>query len=102
DALVGVRSTARLFGDRTKQWLIYLYGGALVLIASAFASAQVPLPAMAGLVAAAVHMMRQIRVLDIDDPDHCLRLFKSNSTVGWLIFIGLMAGGIWATLRIYV
>lgn len=102
DALVGVRSTARLFGDRTKQWLIYLYGGALVLIASAFASAQVPLPAMAGLVAAAVHMMRQIRVLDIDDPDQCLRLFKSNSTVGWLIFIGLMAGGIWATLRIYV
>jgi 4-hydroxybenzoate polyprenyltransferase len=29
DALVGVRSTARLFGGRTKQWLYSLYGGAL-------------------------------------------------------------------------
>lgn len=102
DALVGVRSTARLFGDNTKEWLIYLYGGALVLFASAFTLAQVPLPAMAGLLAAAAHMIRQIRVLDIDDPDQCLRLFKSNSTIGWLIFIGLMAGGAWGALRIYL
>ena len=99
DALVGVRSTARLFGDRTKEALIWLYGGALVLFASAFSIAQVPFPAFAGLLAAALHMIRQVRVLDIDDPDQCLRLFKSNSTVGWLIFIGLMAGGLWASAR---
>ena len=37
DALVGVRSTARLFGDNTKSWLVGLYGGALVLFAGAFA-----------------------------------------------------------------
>jgi 4-hydroxybenzoate polyprenyltransferase len=102
DALVGVRSTARLFGDRTKEALVYLYGGALILFASAFTVAQVPLPAMAGLIAAAAHMIRQIRVLDIDDPDQCLALFKSNTAVGWLIFIGLMAGGAWAALRIYL
>src|SRR5215216_7869662 len=29
DAIVGVRSTARLFGDDTKSWLVGLYGGAL-------------------------------------------------------------------------
>ena len=29
DALVGVRSTARLFGEHTKAWLIGLYAGAL-------------------------------------------------------------------------
>ncbi|TKT81117.1 4-hydroxybenzoate octaprenyltransferase [Aquamicrobium sp. LC103] len=98
DALVGVHSTARLFGDRTKQWLIGLYGGALLLFAVAFAKAEVPMPALAGLLAAGVHMARQIRVLDIDDPDQCLKLFKSNSVVGWLIFLGLLGGGVWAAI----
>jgi 4-hydroxybenzoate polyprenyltransferase len=98
DALVGVRSTARLFGANTKWWLVRLYGGALMLFAIAFALARVPLPALAGLVAAGVHMARQVRVLDIDDPDQCLRLFHSNKMVGWLIFIGLLAGGLWASL----
>ena len=98
DALVGVRSTARLFGDKTKQWLVALYGGALLFFVVAFANAAVPMPALAGLVAAAAHMARQIRVLDIDNPDQCLALFKSNSVVGWLIFLGLMGGGVWATV----
>ena len=98
DALVGVRSTARLFGERTKPALIALYGGALLFFGVAFASAEVPMPALAGLVAAGAHMVRQIRVLDIDDPDQCLKLFKSNSTVGWLIFLGLVGGGVWATI----
>jgi 4-hydroxybenzoate polyprenyltransferase len=43
-------------------------------------------------------MAQQIRTIDIDDPDQCLKLFKSNSIVGWLIFVGLLAGGIWASL----
>ena len=99
DALVGVKSTARLFGDSTKSWLIGLYGGALILMASAFSAAQVPVPAMAGLLAAAAHMARQIAVLDIDDPEQCLRLFKSNNVVGWLIFLGLVGGGVWVALK---
>jgi 4-hydroxybenzoate polyprenyltransferase len=99
DAIVGVRSTARLFGENTKSWLAGLYGGALMLFALAFAAAEVPLPALAGLVAAGAHMARQIAVLDIDDPDQCLRLFKSNGVVGWLIFAGLLGGGVWQALK---
>ncbi|MBX3576033.1 MAG: 4-hydroxybenzoate octaprenyltransferase [Rhizobiaceae bacterium] len=99
DALVGVRSTARLFGDETRSWLVWLYGGALVLFAMAFALAEAPLPAMAGLLAAGTHMARQIATLDIDDPAQCLRLFKSNSVVGWLIFAGLVAAGIWTAVK---
>ena len=72
DELAGVRSTARLFGERTRLWLIGLYGGALLLFAGAFAAAQVPMPALAGLVAAGAHMWRQIRALDIDDPTSAL------------------------------
>ncbi len=96
DALVGVRSTARLFGARTKMALVCLYGLALALFATAFALAALPLLAYLGLAAAAAHMAFQIRTLDIDDPDQCLRLFKSNSTIGWLTFLGIVAGGLWA------
>jgi 4-hydroxybenzoate polyprenyltransferase len=99
DAIVGVRSTARLFGDATKQWLAVLYGGALLCFAVAFAIVQAPLPAMAGLIAAGFHMARQIMALDINNPEQCLRLFRSNGTVGWLIFAGLLLGGAWAWLK---
>ncbi|GAA2860872.1 4-hydroxybenzoate polyprenyltransferase [Aminobacter niigataensis] len=99
DALVGVKSTARFFGENTKSWLVGLYAGALMLFATAFAIAQVPMPALAGLVAAGIHMARQITSLDIDDPDQCLRLFRSNGQVGWIIFIGLLCGGAWVALK---
>jgi 4-hydroxybenzoate polyprenyltransferase len=99
DAIVGVRSTARLFGDSTRSWLIALYGGALVLFAGAYAAAAVPMPALAGLLAAGAHMWRQVRRLDIDDPAQCLKLFKSNGVVGWLIFLGLLAGSLWVALK---
>jgi 4-hydroxybenzoate polyprenyltransferase len=99
DAIVGVRSTARLFGDDTKWWLSALYAMALALFASAFNVAGVPPLAFAGLLAAAVHMTRQIVALDIDNPDQCLKLFKSNNTVGWLIFAGLIGGALWVALK---
>jgi 4-hydroxybenzoate polyprenyltransferase len=99
DALVGVRSTARLFGDKTRYWLIGLYGAALMLFTAAFAVAAVPMPALAGLLAAASHMTRQIRSLDIDDPDQCLKLFKSNTIVGLLIFLGLAFGAVWVWVK---
>jgi 4-hydroxybenzoate polyprenyltransferase len=99
DALVGVRSTARLFGVRTKEALLVLYGGALALFLAAFATADVPFPALAGLLAAGAHMYRQIVTLDIDNPTECLRLFKSNNMVGLLIFLGLVAGSVWVVVK---
>jgi 4-hydroxybenzoate polyprenyltransferase len=44
-------------------------------------------------------MARQIAVLDIDNPDQCLRLFRSNNQVGWLIFLGLIGGAVWVALK---
>ncbi|OQM74946.1 4-hydroxybenzoate octaprenyltransferase [Manganibacter manganicus] len=99
DAIVGVRSTARYFGENTKSWLVGLYGGALICFAFAFASAQVPLVSLAGLIAAGAHMARQIAVINIDDPDQCLKLFKSNNQVGWLIFLGLIGGALWVAMK---
>lgn len=90
DALVGVRSTARLFGENTKAWLIGLYGVTLVLLLVAYAVAGVGLLAYLGLAVAAVMFAWQILVLDINNADQCLSLFKSNSRVGAVIFLGLL------------
>ena len=99
DALVGVRSTARLFGSHTKKALMVLYALAIGFFAAAFATAAVPMPALAGLLAAGLHLFRQIKALDIDNPNQCLALFKSNNMVGLLIFLGLIGGAFWISLR---
>ena len=92
DELIGVRSTARLFGDRTKAWLIAIYSGSVVLMVLSYALAGASWPAFAGLGVAALMLGRQIVVLDIEDGDQCLALFKSNNRVGWVVFAGLAAG----------
>ena len=91
DALVGVRSTARLFGEKTRHWLIGLYGLTLFLLFVAFALAGVGVLAYAGLAVAAGMFAYQIRVRDIDDPAQCLALFKFNNKVGAILFLGLLA-----------
>ena len=90
DELIGVRSTARLFGDRTKIWLVGLYGAALVLMFLAFALAGAGGVAFLGLLVAGGMFAYQIVVLDINDAAQCLTLFKSNSKVGGIIFLGLL------------
>lgn len=90
DALIGVRSTARLFGERTAQWLIGLYSLTVVLIALAFWLSGVGLVAWLGLVVAAMMLAWQIATLDIDDPEQCLALFKFNGVVGLILFAGLV------------
>ncbi len=88
DALVGVRSTARLFGSWTKVALVVLYSGATVLFALAAAFADAGLFAFAGIALGALHLFWQIVVLDIDDGDQCLKLFRSNDLYGWIVFAG--------------
>ncbi|MDP2119776.1 MAG: 4-hydroxybenzoate octaprenyltransferase [Hoeflea sp.] len=91
DALVGVRSTARLFGENTKPWLVAFYGIFAALAAASFVLTSVAWPAYAGLAVAVILLIWQIRVIDIDDADQCLKLFKANSRVGLIVFAGLIA-----------
>ncbi len=90
DALIGVKSTARLFGPRTRQALVIFYGLAVVLIGAAFRLADAHWPAWLGLAIFAAHLAWQISRLRIDDPVLCLRVFKSNRDAGLLLFAGLM------------
>jgi 4-hydroxybenzoate polyprenyltransferase len=94
DALIGIKSTALLFGERTHQALIVFYGLAVVLIGVALALAGARLPAWMGLAAFAVHLVWQIRSLKIGDPALCLRLFQSNRDAGFLLFAGLLVDAV--------
>ena len=90
DALIGVKSTARLFGARTHAALLVFYGLAVVLIGVALVFAGVRAPAWIGLAVFAAHLVRQIRRLRIGDPALCLKIFKSNRDAGLLLFAGLV------------
>ena len=98
DALVGVRSTARLFGSQTKPALIVLYALATLLFGLAAVFADAGPAAFAGILAGAIHLLWQIVVLDIDDGDQCLKLFRSNGTYGWIVFGGFVADALIASL----
>ena len=90
DAIIGVRSTALLFGAKTKPALVAFFTGAVVLIGIAGMLAGARWIFALGLLAFAGHLAWQVRRLDIDDPDLCLKLFRSNRDAGLILFAGLM------------
>ncbi len=90
DALIGVKSTARLFGAQTRRALIVFYGLAVILIAVAISLTGAGAFAWIGLAAFAAHLGWQIARLDIGDSALCLRVFKSNRDAGLLLFAGLL------------
>jgi 4-hydroxybenzoate polyprenyltransferase len=94
DALIGIKSTARLFGTRTHRALVVFYTLAVALIGVALLLAGAGWPAWAGLIAFAAHLAWQIRRLDISDPALCLRVFKSNRDAGLLLFAGLLVDAV--------
>ncbi|ETR78525.1 4-hydroxybenzoate polyprenyltransferase [Afipia sp. P52-10] len=91
DALIGVKSTALLFGANTPRMLALFYSVAVVLIGVSIWFARGGWLAGLGLLAFAAHLAWQVRAIRIDDPALCLRLFKSNRDAGLLLFAGLAA-----------
>ena len=90
DALIGIKSTALLFGERTKPMLALFYMLAVMLIAAAGWNAGAGLIFALGLAAFATHLAWQVFCLDIDDPALCLAVFKSNRDAGLILFAALV------------
>ncbi len=98
DALIGVKSTALLFGANTRRWLLAFLVLSVVLMALAVVMALLPrdslaalLLGLAGVWAFGWHLTWQLLRLDQDDPDNCLRLFRSNRDAGLLPALFLAA-----------
>jgi 4-hydroxybenzoate polyprenyltransferase len=90
DALIGIKSTALLFGERTKTMLALFYALAVALIALAGWRAGGGVVFVLGLGAFAAHLAWQVARLDIHDPVLCLVVFKSNRDAGLILFAGLV------------
>ena len=101
DALIGVKSTARLFGDRTRPWLRGFLMVSVVLMAAAVLAALLPLGrplqlavALGGVWGFGWHMAWQLARLDTHDPARCLMLFRSNRDAGLIAALFLAAAAL--------
>jgi 4-hydroxybenzoate polyprenyltransferase len=95
DALVGVKSTARLFGEHVKPAVATLYAGAFVLWNAAM------LLAGGGIVFAALSLLAaallawQVWTVDAGAPDNPRARFYSNHYVGIILALALLAEWVW-------
>jgi 4-hydroxybenzoate polyprenyltransferase len=94
DLLIGIKSTALLFGERTRPMLASFYAAAVVLIAIAGFIAGGGFVFALGIIAFAAHLAWQVTRLDIGDPAHCLMLFKSNRDAGLILFGAMLIDSI--------
>jgi 4-hydroxybenzoate polyprenyltransferase len=93
DTLAGVRSTARLFGRGAKRLIAVSYVAAALLFAVSFWLADTDIIAFVGLALGTAHLAWQVNTLDTENPDRCLRLFRSNRDYGWILFLGILVDG---------
>ncbi|MDO8881390.1 MAG: 4-hydroxybenzoate octaprenyltransferase [Pseudotabrizicola sp.] len=98
DALIGVKSTARLFGTHTGWWLKLFLLATVALMALAVMMALLPARdplqltvALAGVWAFGWHMVRQMARLNVDDPASCLAEFRANRDAGLIAALFLAA-----------
>ena len=96
DELIGIKSTARLFGSDTARWLKYFLVGTVGLMAVAIIDAALPHASVLALVVAlggpwamGWHMAWQLRGLDTEDNAKLLQLFRANRDTGLIPLIFL-------------
>ena len=91
DALIGVKSTARLFGSKgTLPWMRGFLVASVLLMTAAVLLALLPsdpsaaklVLALAGVWGFGWHMAWQLGRLDTEDPTRCLMLFRANRDAG--------------------
>jgi len=90
DEIVGIKSTALLFGERSKKWVAIFYGAAWCLIAIAAGIGGASIIALGLLLLPGVHLLLQVLTWRMDDPASSLKTFKSNMICGLLFFLAFM------------
>jgi 4-hydroxybenzoate polyprenyltransferase len=90
DALIGVRSTARLFGRRTRAFVAMFYAAAVGIWAVAATLAGAGAVFAAGLLLAAAVLAWQVASLDSREAGNALLRFKSNHWVGLVVTAALL------------
>ena len=94
DALLGIKSTARLFADSTRLWLLAFIAISSTLMFMAVWLTLPPAtfrsllnPAFVGVAVFGYHLYRQFRNLNTSDSDSCLKTFRSNKIAGLIVVV---------------
>lgn len=85
DMMVGLKSTAILFGNQTKTYVGILYSLTLLFFGLSGYFAGIGLYYLLILLPISAHLFWQIYKLKLDDPENCLQIFKSNILFGGII-----------------
>ncbi|MFD0846789.1 4-hydroxybenzoate octaprenyltransferase [Sphingosinicella xenopeptidilytica] len=95
DALAGIKSSARRLGGSVRTGVAIFYAVTVLLLAAALwlAAPERPLVLVA-LLPAALHLVWQVRALRSADTLGALRLFRSNTLTGALVFAACLAAGL--------
>jgi len=100
DALVGVRSTARLFAEKWRTWTTVFYVAALALwTAAASVGGAGLIVAIALALIAALLIWPMLSRIDDARPETALAAFKRNAIIGAAVLLAFALEPIWRTLR---
>lgn len=91
DALIGVKSTARLAGNKAKPFIALFYVVASALWVAAGYLAGAGWLALALLALPIATLVWQVKRLERQRPDTCLMLFKSNHWTGLILTLAIIA-----------
>lgn len=95
DARVGVKSTARLFGEGSRLWVGGFHLLAVILFAASGAVAGLSWPFAVGIVAGALFLAKLTLDWNMDDRNDCLARFKAERLLGWILLAAIIAGRMW-------
>lgn len=89
DEIVGIGSTARLFGENVRAGVAGAYVITLVLLMAALWLAKAGVLSWLGLAGFAAHLAWQLTAIRRNDPQRALMLFRSNRDAGLILFAGI-------------
>jgi len=93
DAIVGIKSTARLFGRNVRAGVTLFYLATVLMVQAAFFSVGASVIAELGLTLFAVHLVWQVRRIDGATAQTALKLFRSNRDAGLILFSAIALEG---------
>ncbi|MBV9111364.1 MAG: 4-hydroxybenzoate octaprenyltransferase [Hyphomicrobiales bacterium] len=91
DSIIGVRSTARLFGGRVRLAVASFQALTVLLVTLSLILVGGNIFGYLGCAGFAAHLAWQTASIDSSDPTKALMLFRSNWTAGLILFAGLLA-----------